>query len=249
MRSRSSPIIVALFLIIAVLFIIPVSAYSDDATHWLNQGNIQVQSKNYSQAIDSFDHAIALEPLYFEAWDRKADALNRAGQFNNASAASLRSLEINPNYVQGWINRGQILYNLGYYYEDQMHNMDKANAYYNEQLAAYENAIQLNPNNAEAWFNKGYALAGMKRYDEAITIFDKVQSLDPDYPNLALSQKQARVLRDAAAPVYKKYSLPIIAVFLVIIIGAGYYFYKRKNAECPEDSEPENRQSRRRKER
>jgi tetratricopeptide (TPR) repeat protein len=129
-----------------------------------------------------------------------------------------------------------------------MHNTDKADVYYKEQIAAYENAIQLDPNNAEAWFNKGYALAGMKRYDEAITIFDKVQSLDPDYPNLALSQKQAKVLRDAAAPVYVKYSVPIIAVSLVLIIVAGYYFFKRKNAECPEDSEPENRQSRRRKE-
>ena len=150
-----------------------------------------VLSKNYTFANDAFDHAIALEPGYFEAWDRKADALNRAGQFSDALQASSRSLEINPNYIKGWINRGQILYNIGYYYEDIEHNQVKANEYYQQQVLAFEKAIELDPTNPEAWFNKGYALAGLKRYDEAIAAFDNVQSLDPKYPNLALSQKQA----------------------------------------------------------
>ena len=46
------------------------------------------------------------------------------GQFNDALAASNRSLEIYPGYVNGWINRGQILYNIGYWYEDVAHDTD-----------------------------------------------------------------------------------------------------------------------------
>src|SRR5512137_1224195 len=86
---------------------IPVSAYSADATNLYNAGRDRTESGEYTEAI-------ALEPSYYEAWNGLADALNRNGQFNDALAASNRSLGINPNYVNGWINRGQILYNIGY---------------------------------------------------------------------------------------------------------------------------------------
>jgi tetratricopeptide (TPR) repeat protein len=239
------------FLVIfSILFLlcIPASAYSAEATRLYDQGNTLVLSKNYTLANDAFDHAIALELGYFEAWDRKADALNRAGQFSDALQASSRSLEISPKYVKGWINRGQILYNIGYYYEDIEHNQAKANEYYQQQVLAFEKAIELDPSNPEAWFNKGYALAGLKRYDEAIAAFDTVQSLDPKYPNLGLSQKQARVLRDAATPAYVKYALPMAGGLLILIIIIGIYWYRQSSGDDGEDLAPENRKSRRKKE-
>jgi tetratricopeptide (TPR) repeat protein len=239
------------FLVIfSILFLlcIPASAYSAEATRQYDQGNALVLSKNYTLANDAFDHAIGLEPGYFEAWDRKADALNRAGQFSDALQASSRSLEINPHYIKGWINRGQILYNIGYYYEDIEHNQAKANDYYQQQVLAFEKAIELDPSNPEAWFNKGYALAGLKRYDEAIAAFDTVQSLDPKYPNLGLSQKQARVLRDAATPAYMKYALPLVVVVLILIIICGVYWYRHSTSMDEADPAADNRKSRRKKE-
>jgi tetratricopeptide (TPR) repeat protein len=136
--------------------------------------------------------------MYFEAWNGLADALNRDGQFNDALAASNRSLEIHPDYVKGWINRGQILYSIGYRYEDVAHDLVTANALYAEQLAAFEKAIALDPNNAEAWFNEGYALAGMQRFDEAIAAFDRVKVIDPSYPNLQKNREIAVQLRNKA---------------------------------------------------
>jgi tetratricopeptide (TPR) repeat protein len=241
---------IRLLVLFSLLFLlsIPVSAYSSGAVALYDQGNAFVLSKNYTLANDAFDHAIALEPGYFEAWDRKADALNRAGQFSDALQASSRSLEINPNYIKGWINRGQILYNIGYYYEDIEHNQAKANDYYQQQVLAFEKAIELDPSNPEAWFNKGYALAGLKRYDEAIAAFDKVQSLNPNYPNLGLSQKQARVLRDAATPAYVKYALPLAGGLLILVILIGIYWYRLLSGDDEEDSAPDNRKSRRKKE-
>ncbi len=149
-------------------------------------------------AIAVYTRAVTLEPAYFEAWNGMADALNRNGQFNEALAASNRSLEIHPAYVNGWINRGQILYNIGYRYEDVEHNMVKADALYAEQLQAFEKAVSLEPDNAEAWFNKGYALPGMKRYDEAIAAFDRVKVIDPSYPNLQKNREIAVQLRNKA---------------------------------------------------
>jgi len=173
----------ALFLGILVSCIgIPVSAYSADAIGLFEQGNAFMKNKTYSEALRVYDEAITMEPEYYEAWNGKADALNRAQQFYEALNASDRVLILKPDYVPGWVNRGYILYNLGLY---------------DEELKAYETAITLDPASPEAWFNKGYSLAGMKRYDEAIAAFDKVEALDPTYPNLAGNKRIAEQSRDA----------------------------------------------------
>lgn len=161
---------------------ISASAYSSDATGFFEQGNVLVNNKNYTEAIKAYDKAITIEPYYFEAWNAKADAHNRAQQFTEALVASDNALKIKPDYVQGWINRGVILYNLGRY---------------DEELKAYETAIAIDPASPKAWFYKGYALAGLKRYDEAIDAFDKVETLDPTYPNLAGNKRIAEQSRDA----------------------------------------------------
>jgi tetratricopeptide (TPR) repeat protein len=173
----------ALFLGILVSCIgIPVSAYSADAIGLFEQGNAFMKNKTYSEALRVYDKAITMEPEYYEAWNGKADALNRAQQFYEALNASDRVLILKPDYVPGWINRGYILYNLGLY---------------DEELKAYETAITLDPANPEAWFNKGYSLASMKRYDDAIVAFNKVQVLDPTYPNLAGNKQIAEQYRNA----------------------------------------------------
>ena len=173
----------ALFLGILVSgIVISVSAYSADAIGLFEQGNAFMKNKTYAEALRVYDKAISIEPEYFEAWNGKADALNRVQQFDAALKASDRVLIIKSDYVPGWINRGYILYNLGRY---------------DEELKAYETAVTLDPANPEAWFNIGYSLAGMKRYDEAIAAFNKVETLDPTYPNLAGNKQIAEQYRNA----------------------------------------------------
>ncbi len=221
MRFSVHPAVFAMIALSALCA--PALAYSSDATGWYGQGNALLTAGNYSGAITAFDHAVAIEPSYFEAWDAKADALNREGRFSDALAASTQALDINPGYAHGWINQGQILYNIGYVYEDQKNDLATANEYYNRQLLAFDKAIELDPNNADAWFNKGYALAGLKRYDEAIAAFDKVQELDPSYPKIAQNKQIAQQLKDRATPDYVKYA-PVIAGVAVILIGIAVWF-------------------------
>jgi tetratricopeptide (TPR) repeat protein len=187
---------------------IPISAYSSDAIGWFEQGNTYLNNKNYTQAVQAYDHAIMLDPNYFEALNAKADALNRAGQFNAALGVSDQLIALKPDYVKGWINRGYILYNLGRY---------------SDELNAYETAISIDPSSPDAWFNKGYSLAGMKRYDEAIAAFDKVQALDSAYPNLAANRRIAEQNRDAAIPLYVRYA-PAIAVTAIIVVSPVIWY-------------------------
>jgi tetratricopeptide (TPR) repeat protein len=228
--NSPSRVFLSVFILAMLLgFCAPVAAYSDRAVGWYEQGNATLASGNLTAAIDDFDRALEIEPAYYEALNARADALNRDGQFSMAEALATQALTINPEYVPGWINKGQILYNIGYYYEDQMKDMTKANEYYNQQLLAFDKAITLDPNNADAWFNKGYALAGMKRYDEAIAAFEKVQALNPDYPKIAKNKQIAEKLRDAAAPDYVKYA-PVLAGIAILLIGIGiwYVFLREK---------------------
>jgi len=213
---RSNVILLLLFaVLLCMLTAPPVSAYSDDAVNWFKQGSALTASGNYTEAVQAFDHAISLEPAYYEAWNGKADALNRVHRVNDALTASDQVIALNPGYAKGWINRGYILYNLGRY---------------NDELLAYERAIEIDPTNTEAWFNKGYSLGGMGKWDEALKVFDRVQALDPAYPNLAANQQIARQNLDAATPFYIK-NAPVIAVVAIIIIGAILWLraVKKKN--------------------
>ena len=209
---RSTHLLLAGFLLVCILAVLPVAAYSVDAVNWYNKGTALTTTRNYTEAIQAFDHAISLEPAYYEAWNGKADALNRAHRVNDALAASDQVIALNPNYAKGWINRGYILYNLGRY---------------NDELAAYERAIEIDPTNAEALFNKGYSLGGMGNWDEALKVFDRVQALDPAYPNLAANQQIARQNLNATTPFYIKHALTI-AVIVIVVIGAVLWFREVK---------------------
>jgi len=205
---RSTHLLLAGFLLVCILAVLPVAAYSGDAVNWYNKGTALTATRNYTEAIQAFDHAISLEPAYYEAWNGKADALNRAHRVNDALAASDQVIALNPSYAKGWINRGYILYNLGRY---------------NDELSAYEQAIEIDPTNAEALFNKGYSLGGMGKWDEALKVFDQVQALDPAYPNLAANQQIARQNLNATTPFYIKNALAI-AVIVIVIAGAVLWF-------------------------
>ena len=217
-----------IFLVCVLLaFCLPVSAYSPEAAGQYSAGLNLTQAGNYTEAAAAFQKAVALEPSYFEAWNGIADILNRDGQFSPALAASNRSLAINPEYAEGWINRGQILYNIGYVYENQS-DMKTANALYNDQLTAFRTAEKIDPKNAEAWFNEGYALAGLKRYDEAISTFNHVAALDPAYPKLQANIRIAEKLRDASTPVYVKYWLPIAGLIAVAGVVMAWVVLRKR---------------------
>jgi len=173
-----------------------------------------IASVNYTDAVHAFDHATAIDPGYFEAWNEKADGLNRAQQYNDALVASDQALALNPHHVAKWIDRGYVLYNLGQYADE---------------VKAYERAIEIDPASAEAWFNRGYALAGVGRYDEAIQSFDRVAELNPGFPNLQANCHIAEKNRDASTPFIVKYA-PWLTLLCFFIIGFSWRIQrKRKN--------------------
>jgi tetratricopeptide (TPR) repeat protein len=222
-----------MLLIILGIFVLPpaTAAAPTDAAGWTALGHNLTDQENYTEAFQAYDQAIALDPNYAPAWDGKADALNRANQYtadplatlNMALADSNQALALNASSANEWINHGQILYTIGAYYQNQLNDKTNASLYYNEQLDSFEKAITVEPDNADAWFNKAYALCGMGRCSEGVVAFQKVEVLDPDYPNLQANLNIAEKLAATETPFYIKYDVEIV-IAIIAIIGAALWF-------------------------
>ena len=229
---RSSAIVLAmLMLVLSICVLTPAAAASGDAAGLSATARTLTEQKNYTEALEAYDQAITIAPAYADAWDGRADVLNRVHMYtadplatlNLALNASDRSLALNASSVNAWINHGLILYNIGYYYHDQLNDNTTASLYYNKQLDAFDKAISLEPDNADAWFNKAYALCGMGRCNEGVTAFKKVQQLNPDYPYLEGNLKNAEKLAEIQTPFYIKYAVEIVLA-VIVIIGAVLWF-------------------------
>lgn len=220
----------------SILVILPVAAVSGDAARLYAAGQNLTEQKNYTAALQAYDLAITVDPNYAEAWNGRADILNRVNQYtenplstlNLALNASDRSVELNPASAKAWINRGLILYNIGYYYQDKLNDASTATTYYNKQLEAFEKATTLEPENTDAWFNKAYALCGMGRCNEGVSAFQKVKSLDPNYPYIDGNLQNAEKLAAIQTPFYVKYAFAIVAGIIVVIGAALWYMAVRK---------------------
>jgi len=235
MRSRT--IILVIFLLaLSIVTFPPAASAPTDAAGWYATARTLTDQGNYTEALQAYDQAIALDPTYAEAWNGRADVLNRANRYTNdplatlnlALEASNRSLELNASSATAWINHGQILYNIGFYYQDQLNDKTTAGKYYNEQLDSFNNAISVEPDNAEAWFNKAYALCGMGRCNEGVVAFQKVEQLDPTYPNLEANLNIAEKLAATETPFYIKYDVEIVLAAIVLVGAALWFIAVRK---------------------
>ncbi len=226
---------VLILLVLGIFAVSPVLSDPTDAAGWYAAGQNLTNAGNYSAGLYAYKQAIALDPNSSEAWNGLADVLNRAHPYtqdplatlNMALEASNQSLALNASSAAAWINRGQILYNFGSYYQ-QLNDKATADGYYNEQLDAFDHAISIEPDNAEAWFNKGYALCGIGKCTEGIVAFQKVEQLDPGYPYLELNIAQAEKQAAAETPFYITYDIEIVMAAIAGIVAAVWFIAVRK---------------------
>ncbi len=105
---------------------------------------------------------------------KEARKKGRKGRTKNETEEAMgcfdKAIELDPNLVEAWTNKGAVLIDLKRY--------EKA-------LRCFEKVIDLKPKYAPAWNNRGVALGSLERYDEAVGCFDKAIDFDPD---LALAQ-------------------------------------------------------------
>ena len=87
------------------------------------------------------------------------------GRYEEALASYDQALKLQPDYLEAWHNRGNVLLNLGRY---------------EEALASYDQALKIQPDAHEAWHNRGNALLNLGKYEEALASFDQALKIQPD---------------------------------------------------------------------
>jgi tetratricopeptide (TPR) repeat protein len=118
---------------------------------------------------------LELKNLYFHSAeiDIRTSLLWKLGQlfhaereYANAIVSFNQLIEINPNYIRGWIGRGHILRDLGRI---------------QEAIADYDQAVKINPDFAESYHDRGLARRALGDYQGAITDYDQAVKLDPNF--------------------------------------------------------------------
>jgi tetratricopeptide (TPR) repeat protein len=165
-----------IFGLMAVFLVtIPVSgdSPSEIAASYIQKGDDLTLKKQYIEALEAYEAAVASDPYNSIAWNKLGIAHMNTGRYQDAVTAFEKALAIDPFYPEAWNNKGDSLVKLGEY-EDA--------------IIAYNQALLLNPNDLYALLRKGTSLQesgspaeAMRIYQEVISLAEKEVRKHPDY--------------------------------------------------------------------
>jgi len=111
-----------------------------------------------------------------------------------------RAIELNPDYVNAYNDRGGVYFNLKQYEQalgDCNHALEldpnyvhaynwRGNVYkslrrYKQALADYNRTLELNPKYVHAYNNRGNLYSNLKQYEQALADYNRALELDPHY--------------------------------------------------------------------
>ncbi|MDZ8068956.1 MAG: tetratricopeptide repeat protein [Nostoc sp. DedQUE08] len=127
--------------------------------------NLLISTKEYEEAIASFNQALKIKADDHEAWNDRGYALFNLGRFEEAIASFDQALKIKADDHEAWNNRGIAL---GYLKR------------YEEEVASYDKAIEIKPDYQEAWYHRGIALKDLSKWKEALANWEKAIEIEPN---------------------------------------------------------------------
>lgn len=177
---RTSRVVSVLFILaisLMAVFLIPTTVSGDSpsevAASCIQKGDDLTLKKQYIEALEAYEAAVASDPYNSIAWNKLGIAHMNTGRYQDAVTAFEKALAIDPFYPEAWNNKGDSLVKLGEY-EDA--------------ISAYNQALLLNPNDLYALLRKGTCLQesgspaeAMLIYQEVISLAEKEVRKHPDY--------------------------------------------------------------------
>jgi eukaryotic-like serine/threonine-protein kinase len=145
-----------------------------------------------------------------------------------------KAIELNSEYNDAWLGRGDALFNL---------------ERYRSALLAYDKATELNPNNAQTWKKRGDTLFRLERFEAALTAYNKSLQIQPRNAE-GLNRKgralyklerleSALLAQEAALEVAPNYA-QALSDRGIVLIGSGQYEEALKSFEDAQAIEPLN---------
>ncbi len=138
----------------------------------LNQGDIQLKSQNYSQALALYNQTLRQDKDMGTVWLNRGYALEGLEEYELMLQSCTSATVIQPQLELAWDCRGKALF-----YLEQ----------YEEAVEAWKTAIALNPQNAVAWVSYGESLYEVGQHQASLNAIKRAISLLKDRPQAELS--------------------------------------------------------------
>ncbi|MEL6814315.1 MAG: tetratricopeptide repeat protein [Cyanobacteria bacterium J06598_3] len=141
-------------------------AQADAYETLINQGQAQLDNRDYDAALATFGEAIDSEPNAARAWVGKGEALYGLRQFDEAAIAFTQATKLAPDYLYAWVWLGNAY--------DDAGQLDQS-------LASYAEAIAIDSTNPMPYYHRGIALWYADRSAEAETDLKLVTEIMPEF--------------------------------------------------------------------
>jgi tetratricopeptide (TPR) repeat protein len=192
--------VVWLFIIYHSAFIIIGCGNSttDEAAQFFLKGNVQLQKREYKEAIRFYSEAISKKPDFADAYNNRGLAKFRNDDREGALADYTRAIETDPDFGTAYFNRAEVLLEAGdaagsvadlqriekQYRDSTFYQTRLGDAYVRlnnpgQAQVAYDRALQLNPGNVEALTNRAALYYSQKAYEPARQDIQRALQLNP----------------------------------------------------------------------
>ena len=175
------------------------SGSKETATDWNAKGMSFATLDRWTEALDCYEKALALEPGAAALHSNRGNALRHLGRAEESLASYDRAIALDPLYAAAFENKA-LLYAHAQRNQEALACVERSIALDptkadphvirgvllgrlgrgQEEIEAYQAAIALDPRNVDAWFNQANALSTVNRV-LAIQCVDNALSCDPAY--------------------------------------------------------------------
>ncbi|MFD2572164.1 tetratricopeptide repeat protein [Spirosoma soli] len=193
------PLVVELLIIYSLaLIVFSCTKSSDEAAQFFLRGNVQLQKREYREAIRYYTEAIEKKNDFADAYNNRGLAKFRNDDREGALADYTKAIETDPDFGTAYFNRAEVrletgdatgsladLQRIEKQYRDSTFYQTRLGDTYvrlnNPALAqsAYDRAIQLDPDNVEALTNRAALYYSQKQYEQAEHDIQRALQLNP----------------------------------------------------------------------
>lgn len=195
---HASFVLLALFTFHFSLFISSCRRDNDEAAQFFLRGNVQLQKREYREAIRFYTEALDKKPDFADAYNNRGLAKFRNDDREGALADYTRAIDTDPDFGAAYLNRAEVRLETGdvtgsladlqriarEYADSSFYQVRLADTYVRlnqpaPAQAAYDRALQLDPKNVEALTNRGALFFGQKAYEPAEQDIREALRLNP----------------------------------------------------------------------